>query len=165
MKVVPSHSPCKRALSVGEVRTSTESCNTSAMTLLFKEESASPVPGRPDESSGKEERAHLERAILCSACSATITSPRHRIAVQNAHEHRFVNPAGFIYHFGCFSEAIGCTIVGPASLEYVWFPGYSWRFALCGSCGQHLGWHFRSNSQDAFFGLILDRLTQPSQDD
>ena len=92
------------------------------------------------------------------SCAAAITSQRHRIAVHGSHEHRFVNPAGFLFHIGCFAEAIGCAIVGPSSLEYPWFPGYAWRFALCGQCGRHLGWHFRSDGSEGFFGLILDRM-------
>jgi hypothetical protein len=119
-----------------------------------------------DESSAisdLEDRAQSERAIVCAACGAIITSPGHRIAVSGAHEHRFMNPAGILFHIGCFAHAIGCTIVGPDSLEYPWFPGFAWRFALCGSCGQHLGWHFRT-TRESFFGLILDRLGQPADD-
>ena len=104
--------------------------------------------------------------ILCAVCAASITSPEHRIAVQGAHEHRFMNPAGVLFHIGCFSHAIGCTIVGPDSLEYPWFAGFAWRFAMCGSCGQHLGWHFRKAHEETdgdagFFGLVLHRLVQP----
>jgi hypothetical protein len=75
-----------------------------------------------------------------------------------------MNPAGFLFHIGCFAEAIGCVIVGPDSLEYAWFPGFAWRFALCGQCGSHLGWHFRSDGRGAFFGLILNRLRQSPTD-
>jgi hypothetical protein len=85
------------------------------------------------------------------------------MAIHGAHEHRFMNPAGVLFHIGCFAPAMGCTIVGPDSLEYPWFPGFAWRYAMCGSCGQHLGWHFRQRGEDehdAFFGLILDRLRQ-----
>ena len=138
-----------------------------------------------------DDRVQPERTIVCAACGGSITSPEHRIAVHGAHEHRFMNPAGILFHIGCFAHAIGCTIVGPDSLEYPWFPGFAWRFAMCGSCGQHLGWHFRKEAEarergralpdrahrgslkepsqgsfleDGFFGLILDRLRQPAQD-
>ena len=103
-------------------------------------------------------RSTRPRTTACGRCAAAITSQRHRIAVHGSHEHRFVNPAGFLFHIGCFAEAIGCAIVGPSSLEYPWFPGYAWRFALCGQCGRHLGWHFRSDGSEGFFGLILDRM-------
>ena len=82
------------------------------------------------------------------------------MVVQGSHEHRFMNPAGLVFHFGCFAEAIGCLIVGPDSLEYAWFPGFAWRYALCASCGEHLGWQFRNGETDRFFGLILNRLRE-----
>ena len=82
------------------------------------------------------------------------------MAVQGNHEHRFMNPGGFLYHIGCFAEAVGCVVVGPASCEYPWFPGLDWRLALCGGCRVQLGWHFRGEAGVGFFGLILDRLRE-----
>jgi hypothetical protein len=114
--------------------------------------------GKPDESPDTAPASPHEGAIRCRACDFVVTSGRQRIDVQGAHEHRFMNPAGFLYHIGCFAEAVGCTIVGPASPEYPWFPGMTWRHALCGGCQAHLGWHFRGDKQVGFFGLILDRL-------
>lgn len=103
-----------------------------------------------------------EHAIVCAACLAVITTTRQRIAVQGSHDHRFVNPAGLVFHIGCFAEAVGSTIVGPDSLEYPWFPGFAWRYAMCGGCGTHLGWHFRAERKPSFFGLVLDRLRAPT---
>jgi hypothetical protein len=118
----------------------------------------------PGANSDLEDRAQSERAIACAACAAAITSPSHRIAINGLHEHRFMNPAGNLFHIGCFAHAVGCTIIGPDSLEYPWFPGFAWRFAMCGACGQHLGWHFRKRERGSFFGLILDRLVLPAAD-
>lgn len=123
---------------------------------------------QPAGAPAAERAAHEERAIACAACLAIITTIERRVAVHGSHEHRFVNPAGLLFHIGCFAEAIGCRIVGPDSLEYPWFPGFAWRCASCASCGQHLGWHFRdasaetSATRSSFFGLILDRLVQPA---
>jgi hypothetical protein len=123
------------------------------------------VADDPGPSSDLEDRARSERAIVCAACGAAITSPIHRMAIHGAHEHRFMNPAGVLFHIGCFAHAVGCTIIGPDSLEYPWFPGFAWRYAMCGACGQHLGWHFRETREpDGFFGLILDRLALPTAD-
>jgi len=116
----------------------------------------------PADSPGHGTASHEEHAVACATCLATVTSTAHRLAVSGSHEHRFVNPAGLLFHIGCFAEAIGCTIVGPDSLEYPWFPGFAWRYAMCASCGQHLGWHFRSDGKLGFFGLILDRLIEPA---
>jgi hypothetical protein len=122
------------------------------------------VAQEPNPASDLEAHAQPKRRILCAVCSASITSLDHRMAMHGAHEHRFMNPAGVLFHIGCFSHAIGCTIVGPDSLEYPWFVGFAWRFAMCGACGQHLGWHFRKPAHDGFFGLILDRLVLPAAD-
>jgi hypothetical protein len=136
--------------------------------MLARHEGADAEPAdKPEPSSDLEDRLWSERAISCAACDAAITSPGHRIAVSRVHEHRFMNPAGVVFHIGCFAQAVGCTIIGPDSLEYPWFPGFAWRYAMCGSCGQHLGWHFRQRGEDehpAFFGLVLDRLHQPAAD-
>jgi len=128
--------------------------------LALRDEPTGPAAGRPAESPGSQSSTRGERAIVCAACAGAITRPRHRIAVAGAHEHRFMNPAGCLFHIGCFAEAIGCVVLGPPSLEYPWFPGFAWRFALCAQCRQHLGWHFASDGGDRFFGLILNRLRQ-----
>jgi hypothetical protein len=119
--------------------------------------------GKPDNRPASADENRTESAIRCLACSFVVTTGRHRIAVQGSHEHRFMNPAGFLYHIGCFAEAVGCVLVGPASPEYPWFPGFLWRFALCGGCGVHLGWDFRGDGSAAFFGLILDRLREGAE--
>lgn len=115
---------------------------------------------RPDERPGSESSTDRDAVIRCRACDFVVTSGRQRISVQGAHEHRFMNPAGFLFHLGCFAEALGCTIVGPASPEYPWFPGMLWRYAMCGGCQAHLGWHFRGDEGAGFFGLILDRIRE-----
>jgi hypothetical protein len=98
-----------------------------------------------------------EPAILCARCDHPITTPGARISVLEAHQHRFMNPAGLLFHIGCFARADGCVVIGPASDDYPWFPGFAWRLALCGACAEHLGWHFQAGGQ-AFYGLRLDRL-------
>jgi len=119
---------------------------------------------QPSDNEAPKDLVREQRAILCATCAGPVTSPHCRIAIAGSHDHRFVNPAGLLFHLGCFSDAIGCRIVGPDSLEYPWFPGFAWRYAMCGNCGQHLGWHFRSDGQPGFFGLILDRLLDPPAD-
>jgi hypothetical protein len=128
--------------------------------LALRDQPNGPAAGQPAEIPGSQAGTRSERAIVCAACAGAITSPRHRITVQGSHEHRFMNPAGYLFHIGCFAEAIGCVVLGPPSLEYPWFPGFAWRFALCAQCRQHLGWHFASDGGERFFGLILNRLQQ-----
>lgn len=117
---------------------------------------------KPEERPESTPSVERDAAIRCRACGFVVTSGRHRIEVAGAHEHRFMNPGGFLYHIGCFAEAVGCVVIGPPSPEYPWFPGMQWRLALCGGCQVQLGWHFRGDQGDGFFGLILDRLREDS---
>jgi len=100
--------------------------------------------------------------ILCRRCLQIITGRAQRIAVQGAHEHTFFNPHGIVFQIGCFRKTRGCRYVGPASEEFTWFKGFTWRVAVCSACLTHLGWLFVSDHAEAFSGLILDRLTEPS---
>lgn len=104
-----------------------------------------------------ERAAEPERALLCASCGSEVTRERERISVLDAHEHRFMNPAGLVFHIGCFARAEGCMAIGQPSGDYPWFPGFDWRIALCIACADHLGWHFQS-ATEGFFGLRLDRL-------
>jgi hypothetical protein len=95
-------------------------------------------------------------AVLCRSCGHEVT---RRAARTRAH--RFMNPAVYLFHLGCFARADGCAVEGPSSLEYPWFEGHAWRFALCGGCGAHLGWRFEPPTGAApFFGLRLDQIAE-----
>ena len=99
--------------------------------------------------------------IYCSTCSHVVTQVTERIAVSGSHDHHFTNPHGFQFHVGCFAQALGCAISGEAEAADSWFMGRVWRLASCGDCNVHLGWYFSLPSgEDAFYGLILDRLQQ-----
>jgi hypothetical protein len=114
---------------------------------------AGPIaPARADE-----HQKAPEQAIVCATCGHAITCERERIQILDAHEHRFMNPAGRLFHIGCFARAHGCVPIGAPSGDYPWFPGFDWRIALCGGCADHLGWVFQSPDR-AFFGLRLDHL-------
>jgi hypothetical protein len=106
----------------------------------------------------EEKESDKEKYILCRQCHQIITSPSERIAVQGSHQHTFANPHGIVYDIGCFRFVVGCGYAGPASDEFTWFPGFSWKVAVCGMCLTHLGWLFISTAGNNFNGLILDRL-------
>jgi hypothetical protein len=101
-----------------------------------------------------------DRALLCRACGFTVTSSEQAVEVEGSHEHTFFNPAGFIFEIVCFADAPGCLILGEATTYFAWFKGHSWRYAVCDSCHTHLGWSFRSEPGDYFFGLIRNRLVE-----
>jgi hypothetical protein len=72
--------------------------------------------------------------------------------------HTFANPHGIVFEIGCFGAVEGCGYAGPASDEFSWFKGFSWRVVVCVMCLTHLGWFFESRDGGNFHGLILDRL-------
>jgi hypothetical protein len=110
-----------------------------------------------------DEKAPQEEVyILCRDCLHPITRPADRIGVQGRHRHTFANPHGIVYEISCFRSAQGCGVIGPASDEFTWFAGYHWRVCVCAACLVHLGWRFASTGGDTFYGLILDRLIEPS---
>ncbi len=106
-----------------------------------------------DDISGKGDR------LLCSACGHPITNVKNKVSRNGSHEHTFANPHGIVFQIGCFAAASGCVADYKEYTDYPWFPGYSWRIELCANCWVHLGWFFRSES-DQFHGLVLDKLVQ-----
>ena len=96
-------------------------------------------------------------ALRCIVCEHRISERAYRVEMQGAHEHRFVNPAGYAYVIGCFAAAPGCVHTGPTETAFSWFPGWAWQVAACAKCRAHVGWIYRLAGQQ-FHGLILDRL-------
>lgn len=111
-------------------------------------------------------RAHAEasRDLVCKTCRSRITSEDHRIEVNGAHEHTFVNQGGFVHRIGCFAVATHLSEVGVPQTEFAWFPGFTWQIVACMTCRTHLGWIFRC-SGDQFHGLLLDELVPGASDD
>ncbi|MDY6823922.1 MAG: cereblon family protein [Thermodesulfobacteriota bacterium] len=104
----------------------------------------------------------VPKLLLCRQCRQPITTPEHRIVVNNYHCHTFANPGGIVFDVGCFQRAPGCGHTGAPTDEFTWFPGYKWQIAVCGGCLLHMGWRFTSPAGE-FHALILDNLV-PSQD-
>ena len=113
-----------------------------------------------DVSVSEKETVEAEKYICCVQCLQPITRPSDRIVMNGSHVHTFANPSGIIYEIGCFQSATGCGYAGPASDEFTWFKGFSWKVAYCGKCLLHLGWLFLSGDH-SFNGLILENLIEP----
>ncbi len=109
-----------------------------------------------------EKKTQVEPHILCRNCLHAITRPADRISVDGLHGHTFANPHGVVFEIGCFRSAPGCAAIGLASEEFTWFAGHRWRVCVCAACLVHLGWRFASGGESTFYGLILDRLIEPS---
>jgi len=110
------------------------------------------------DAESKEKEDSSEDFILCRQCLQIITSKAERIEVEGLHYHTFANPHGIVYDIGCFRSADGCGYVGSYSYEFAWFKGFNWRIAVCKLCLTHLGWLFASQSNESFYGLILNRI-------
>lgn len=133
-------------------------------TWLFRQPSEKRDAGsfrKTIEEDAEEKAPEKEKDILCRACHGMITRPPERIEIDGMHRHTFANPHGLVFEIGCFRFAPGCGYIGPATDEFSWFPGYTWRIAICRSCLSHVGWLFTSTDKTSFNGLILDRLVFP----
>jgi hypothetical protein len=71
--------------------------------------------------------------------------------------HVFVNPAGASFRIFTVPRVVRVLVVGEATVEHTWFPGFAWQSALCGSCGNHLGWRY-SSAALSFFGLSAEEV-------
>ena len=111
----------------------------------------------PEKREARDEQFLEERAVVCAACNHALTKSSARIEVDGAHEHAFANPAGLTFRVACFRDAPGCRGDGDESAFWTWFKGFAWRVALCGACGEHVGWSYR-NDASTFFGLITTRI-------
>ena len=100
-----------------------------------------------------------ERLMLCANCGNAITTSGSIVAVDDKHIQKFLNPDGIMFEIGCFSSADGCSILEESTTETTWFEGFSWSGCLCSNCFSHLGWFYESED-DAFFGLIIDSITE-----
>lgn len=106
-----------------------------------------------------DEETKREHLIICKFCHHLITSLNNVIDINGSHTHICTNPAGKTYTIGCFSEARGCLNIGESTIEYTWFPGFIWNYAICSLCHNHLGWFYLSD-KNSFYGLILDNLIE-----
>lgn len=102
------------------------------------------------------------RLLACARCRRVITSPADRIEIIGAHEHTFTNPIGETFRIGCFGDASALLRVGPSSLEWTWFEGYTWQSQVCAGCSAFMGWLYRRRDH-GFHGLVLDALIEIDQ--
>ena len=107
--------------------------------------------------SDSREKEIKEIPLICSHCSAAITTSNQAISINGQHEHAFFNPSGIAFEIRCFRQAPGCQVQGEPTTEFSWFDGYSWQYAICSNCLVHLGWFF-SSGENSFFGLIAGKI-------
>jgi len=76
----------------------------------------------------------------------------------------FVNPAGVVHELVTLRGVHDVRDHGPRTGDFTWFPGYTWRFTACGTCGVFLGWCFEAEDgarePTRFHGLRTAALTR-----
>ena len=105
----------------------------------------------------EETPAKINNKLVCRYCLNPITAETCAISIAGNHRHSQCNPHGYFFHFGCFSTAPGCRIIGDPVTTDSWFSGYAWQIANCNHCQMHLGWYF-SGQSPTFYGLLHNRL-------
>jgi hypothetical protein len=103
-----------------------------------------------------------KRWLYCKSCAVPI-APVAAILPEGEMPLVFANPHGMIFELLLLSRAQSVRLIGSATDEFTWFPGYAWRVALCAGCGTHLGWRFeaiKGGSPPVFFGLLRRELVE-----
>ena len=104
----------------------------------------------------------------CSRCGALITNSSALILLNGSDRHSFMNPAGVRCNFRTFRDCQNVLIDEELYLEHSWFPGYGWRFVMCSSCLQHLGWKYdaahKADAIDYFFGVLVDSVMEVEEE-
>jgi hypothetical protein len=94
----------------------------------------------------------------CARCGTYITNSTTAVKINGSENHSFVNPAGIQCNFRTFVECDNVLISDEIFLQHSWFPGYGWRFLVCGACSQHLGWKYGAMVENvrpkSFFGVL-----------
>ena len=95
---------------------------------------------------------------LCIVCNKKITSDKEKFEFNNQSEFQFINPGGYYYNILTFTDADGCIEFGEPTMEFTWFEGHVWSYAVCSRCNNHLGWKY--TGKYSFYGLIKSRLVK-----
>jgi cereblon len=108
-----------------------------------------------DAELGTEQRC----CLLCRTCGNYVSTPDEICRPDGqSSEYTFENPAGRVCEILALQNAWALELVGSPTLEHTWFPGCTWRVALCARCGRQLGWCFEAAAGTKFFGLLVKEI-------
>lgn len=112
---------------------------------------------------------HKKCTLCCASCVTTIARRENIFAMSSEGLHsNYCNPGGYVHDIVTLSKVSNVVLSGNPSLEFSWFPGYTWTIAVCLQCGSHLGWRFDSTKKSLrprmFWGLCRNYITPQEED-
>ncbi|XP_054788639.1 uncharacterized protein LOC129294361 isoform X2 [Prosopis cineraria] len=86
--------------------------------------------------------------VRCRNCQ-TIIARRSDMLVMSSEGPlgAYVNPGGYVHEIMTLHNASGLALIGRATTQYSWFPGYAWTVANCATCERQMGWLFTSTNR------------------
>ena len=83
------------------------------------------------------------RRFKCAACQNPVAFEVDVIPIGDIpSDTAQVNPHGFIHEVITVSAVQNTLVDGPPVPADSWFPGFCWRYLLCGQCLEFLGWSY-----------------------
>jgi len=108
------------------------------------------------------DKHNKRRDYHCARCGSFITHSGAAIRLNGSEEHSFINPAGILCNFITFEYCENVIVHTELYTQHSWFPGYGWRFLICGACNLHLGWKYdvltKRRRPPNFYGVLIEVL-------
>lgn len=97
-------------------------------------------------------------SLCCKECNTNIANKNDVFSLSvEGPLGAYVNPQGYVHETMTVYKAQNLNLIGRATKEHSWFPGYAWTIAQCRRCAFHIGWKFTATRKDLtppkFFGL------------
>ncbi|RYG61337.1 hypothetical protein EON64_18645, partial [archaeon] len=93
-------------------------------------------------------KMHAQSSVLgCAACLSPLATISDCFQFPGAEglAGAYVNSGGYVHPTCTFRRLLRnarCVTSGAPSLQDTWFHSYAWQVALCGGCGEHVGWRY-----------------------
>ncbi|KAL9376411.1 hypothetical protein Peur_030531 [Populus x canadensis] len=96
--------------------------------------------------------------VRCKTCKIVIARRSDMLVMSSEGPlGAYVNPLGYVHEIMTLQKANGLALIGRATAEYSWFPGYAWTVAECASCEIQMGWLFTATKKklkpQSFWGI------------
>lgn len=96
--------------------------------------------------------------VRCKTCKVVIARRSDMLVMSSEGPlGAYVNPLGYVHEVMTLQKANGLALIGRATAEYSWFPGYAWTVAECASCEIQMGWLFTATTKklkpQSFWGI------------